>query len=837
MLQLRIPARRPPAAPLASPCSPWRRSLPSLRRPRPATAGPPRAALPRARATGWWPPTVASSPTAGPASSARPGHPAQPADRGHGADAVRRGLLAGGLGRRDLLLRRRPFFGSTGAIRLNKPIVGMASTPSGGATGWWRRTAASSRSATPGSSGRRGPEAEQADRGDGGDAVGRGYWLVASDGGIFSFGDARFFGSTGALTLAQPIVGMAATPPARATGWWRPTAACSPSATPPSTGPAPERPDPGRGPAVGRPWCPARRAGATGRPAPPVSCWPSATPSASATPPRSTVPWSAWRPSRTAGTPGATDGSAVSTHDPDHDAAGPAVVPPPVLRQRGQPHVGHQRLHHRTGKAGRVLALAEAGDKVFVAGEFAGAALPRSAATATRCASRASPRCRRRPLRPPPLPVRPRRARRASSSTGTPNPTAPSCRSMASPDGKRLYVGGRFTSIGGAPAGRLALLDVATATQVPTFKPPKPDSSVRAMALAGDTLYIGGSFRQLTVGRRPAAPPAAGPGGRPRRRHRCGAGRVPAGRNTGGRFFGHTGTPTEDGVPGVVYDMAVSGDGRTLYVAGDFLHFGGQGGVVGPRRRHRGADRLAAGPRPPRPVFGVAIWPGDGASLVAATGGTGRSAQFFTPSRGTRRRCGWARSTATPSTSSPPPSGSTWSATTTTACPTRTIPARAVPVSCPNGTPHRKLIAFEARTGDTDAGFTAQANTARGPTWRSSAPTTSTSAATSPRSAPRPAPSPGRVRRLRGRSEQVSAPAGSPPGAVIRTEGAWPILPLRGPGPRRRERGSAERPGSAKLCSAGAWSPPSSCRPSTSPSRSSRCGGRAGTTAPARRRR
>jgi hypothetical protein len=40
----------------------------------------------------------------------------------------------------------------------------------------------------------------------------RGYWLVASDGGIFSFGDARFHGSTGALHLSAPIVGMAPTP-------------------------------------------------------------------------------------------------------------------------------------------------------------------------------------------------------------------------------------------------------------------------------------------------------------------------------------------------------------------------------------------------------------------------------------------------------------------------------------------------------------------------------------------------------------------------------------------------------------------------------------------------
>ncbi len=69
------------------------------------------------------------------------------------------------------------FFGSTGALRLNRPIVGMASTPTG-----------------------------------------RGYWLVASDGGIFAFGDAGFFGSTGAIALARPIAGMATTPSGR--GYW-----------------------------------------------------------------------------------------------------------------------------------------------------------------------------------------------------------------------------------------------------------------------------------------------------------------------------------------------------------------------------------------------------------------------------------------------------------------------------------------------------------------------------------------------------------------------------------------------------------------------------------------
>jgi hypothetical protein len=45
-----------------------------------------------------------------------------------------------------------------------------------------------------------------------------GYWLVASDGGIFSFGQNLFYGSTGGMHLNQPIVGMASTPDGL--GYW-----------------------------------------------------------------------------------------------------------------------------------------------------------------------------------------------------------------------------------------------------------------------------------------------------------------------------------------------------------------------------------------------------------------------------------------------------------------------------------------------------------------------------------------------------------------------------------------------------------------------------------------
>ena len=47
---------------------------------------------------------------------------------------------------------------------------------------------------------------------------GRGYWLVAADGGVFAFGDAHFHGSAVKLHLASPIVGAAATPAGH--GYW-----------------------------------------------------------------------------------------------------------------------------------------------------------------------------------------------------------------------------------------------------------------------------------------------------------------------------------------------------------------------------------------------------------------------------------------------------------------------------------------------------------------------------------------------------------------------------------------------------------------------------------------
>ena len=69
------------------------------------------------------------------------------------------------------------YLGTLAFTPLNQPIVGMAPTADGG-----------------------------------------GYWMVATDGGIFAFGDAAFYGSMGGKPLNKPIVGMAAT--ADGKGYW-----------------------------------------------------------------------------------------------------------------------------------------------------------------------------------------------------------------------------------------------------------------------------------------------------------------------------------------------------------------------------------------------------------------------------------------------------------------------------------------------------------------------------------------------------------------------------------------------------------------------------------------
>ena len=130
-----------------------------------------------------------------------------------------------------------PFFGSMAGQHLNEPVVGIAATPHGG--GYW--LVASDGGVFSfgdahffGSMG--GQHLNEPIVGIAATPDGAGYWLVASDGGIFSFGDAHFYGSMGGQHLNQPIVGIATTADGGGTGWSHPTGESLPSEIHPSLG-------------------------------------------------------------------------------------------------------------------------------------------------------------------------------------------------------------------------------------------------------------------------------------------------------------------------------------------------------------------------------------------------------------------------------------------------------------------------------------------------------------------------------------------------------------------------------------------------------------------------
>ena len=99
------------------------------------------------------------------------------------------------------------------------PIVGIAATPSG--AGYWL-AASDGGVFSYGDAAFHGSAADLALLepivGIAATPTGAGYWLVSADGGVFSYGDAAFHGSAGNLSLVAPIVGIAATP--SGSGYW-----------------------------------------------------------------------------------------------------------------------------------------------------------------------------------------------------------------------------------------------------------------------------------------------------------------------------------------------------------------------------------------------------------------------------------------------------------------------------------------------------------------------------------------------------------------------------------------------------------------------------------------
>ena len=108
---------------------------------------------------------------------------------------------------------------AAGTYPSNAPLVGLAATPDGG--GYWQVASdggifAFGDAGFFGSMG--GKPLNAGVVGIAATPDGKGYWEVAADGGIFAFGDAGFFGSMGGKPLNAGVVGIAATPDGK--GYW-----------------------------------------------------------------------------------------------------------------------------------------------------------------------------------------------------------------------------------------------------------------------------------------------------------------------------------------------------------------------------------------------------------------------------------------------------------------------------------------------------------------------------------------------------------------------------------------------------------------------------------------
>jgi hypothetical protein len=266
-------------------------------------------------------------------------------------------------------------------------------------------------------------------------------------------------------------------------------------------------------------------------------------------------------------------------------------------------------------RAGKVVAVVEVGNRVFLAGEFTGVMPPGSSTNKAR---------------EDPTPVVPRKYLAALDvTTGAlldwdAHPDGPVLSLAVSPDGRRLYLGGQFRNVGGRSTARLAAVDIETGASDPNFTPPEPNAYVKAMALAGDRLIIGGAFNLIGTEARSQLAALDATTGDLRTDW------IPPA-NTGGHFAGHTGVPTDDGDPGNVADLKVTPDGSMVVVAGSFLDFAGQSGLIV-------LDATTAQPTAwqpvmdrPRPAFGLDIWPGDNRTIFVAAGGWGGTVEAFRP--------------------------------------------------------------------------------------------------------------------------------------------------------------------------------------------------------------
>jgi outer membrane protein assembly factor BamB len=328
---------------------------------------------------------------------------------------------------------------------------------------------------------------------------------------------------------------------------------------------------------------------------------------------------------------------------------------------------------------GRVRAIVEVGNVVYVGGNFR-ALVPPDAQTG-----------QTRQLR--------NHLTALDVATGTPtawNPTADGpVRALAlSPDRRRLYVGGEFLHLFGQEAGGLAAIDLETGMLDPAFRAGSM-AKVEAVAAAGDKVFVGGAFTRVVV---PEGRPGAGTHERPRLAAFDAATGALLDWNpppmTGGAYFGQTGEPDDTVLPEVTA-LAVTSDGKLLHAGGTFLDFGGHAGLVSLDGATGGlADWQPAAIK--RPVFGLTSSV-DGSTFYVATGGKGGRLYHFDPAGDAKARWyaqvdGDAMAVAVSATTAYLAGHYDFVVPDKSDCYRH----------CPEGAERRHLAAFDAHTGELD---------------------------------------------------------------------------------------------------------------------------------------